>query len=74
MNCCNDFGDCNQGRDCPVRVAKYKPVMLAAEPLPPSVWRKNLMNLGVAFACASALVLTITVIASAVLWLLLIFA
>jgi hypothetical protein len=22
MNCCDDHGDCNQGRDCPVRVAK----------------------------------------------------
>ena len=34
MNCC-DY-DCEQGRDCPARVAKCKPVMLAAEPLPPS--------------------------------------
>ena len=46
MNCCNDFGDCNQGRDCPVRVAKYKPVMLAADPLPPSIWRDQLKRLG----------------------------
>jgi hypothetical protein len=46
MNCCDDFGDCNQGRNCPVRVAKYKPVMLAAEPLPPSVWRQQLRRLG----------------------------
>jgi hypothetical protein len=45
MNCCDDFGDCNQGWDCPVRVAKYKPVMLAAEPLPPSVWREQLRYL-----------------------------
>lgn len=34
MNCC-DY-DCEQGRDCPARVAKCKPVMLAAESLPPS--------------------------------------
>lgn len=40
MNCC-DY-DCNQGRDCPARVAKCKPVMLAAEPLPPSTWRIGL--------------------------------
>ena len=46
MNCCNDFGDCDQGRDCPVRVAKYKPVMLAADPLPPSIWRDQFKRLG----------------------------
>ena len=40
MNCC-DY-DCNQGRDCPARVAKCKPVMLAAEPLPPPKWRLGL--------------------------------
>ena len=40
MTCC-DYG-CNQGRDCPARVAKAKPVMQAAEPLPPSKWRDRL--------------------------------
>lgn len=24
MNCCDEYGNCNQGRDCPVRVAKIK--------------------------------------------------
>jgi hypothetical protein len=43
MNCCNY--DCNQGRDCPVRVAKAKPVMRAADPLPPSIWRCQLRKL-----------------------------
>ena len=38
--CCNH--GCNQGRDCPARVAKAKPVMKAAEPLPPSTWRDKL--------------------------------
>lgn len=23
MNCCNDYGECNQGRDCPVRKEIY---------------------------------------------------
>ena len=45
MNCCDDFGDCTQGRNCPVRVAKYKPVMMAADPLPPSIWRDQLKRL-----------------------------
>jgi hypothetical protein len=44
MNCCNH--DCNQGRDCPARVAKAKPVMRAADPLPPSIWRYQLRRLG----------------------------
>jgi hypothetical protein len=22
MNCCDEYGNCNQGRDCPVRVAR----------------------------------------------------
>ncbi len=34
MNCC-DY-DCVQGRNCPARVAKCKPVMRAADALPPS--------------------------------------
>ena len=25
MNCCDDYGNCNQGRDCPVRKAQQKP-------------------------------------------------
>ena len=46
-NCCDDYGNCNQGRDCPVRkeriervakVAKARPVMMAAKPLGPSFW------------------------------------
>ena len=24
MNCCDDYGNCNQGPNCPVRVAKVK--------------------------------------------------
>lgn len=43
MNCC-DY-DCVQGRHCPARVAKYRPVMLAAEPLPAGKWRDHLKNI-----------------------------
>jgi len=41
---CKNYG-CNQGRDCPVRVAAYRPVMRAADPLPPSIWRYQLRRL-----------------------------
>ena len=43
MNCC-DYG-CNQGRDCPARVAKVGQKSQAAEPLPESVWRYQLKRL-----------------------------
>ena len=43
MSCCN--GNCEQGRQCPARVAKYRPVMLAAEPLPAGKWRDHLKNI-----------------------------
>lgn len=45
MNCCDEYGECRQGRDCPVRVAKVRqrfprvPQPLRVEPsasLPPS--------------------------------------
>ena len=26
MNCCNDFGNCDQGRDCPIRKQRIKEV------------------------------------------------
>jgi hypothetical protein len=26
MNCCNDFGNCTQGRDCPIRKQRAKEV------------------------------------------------
>ena len=43
MNCC-DY-DCNQGRNCPARVARVGQKMPAAEPLPESVWRYWLKRL-----------------------------
>jgi hypothetical protein len=45
MNCCDDFGNCNQGRDCPIRVAKVGRRMPAADILPPSIWRYQLRRL-----------------------------
>ena len=54
MNCCDDYGNCNQGRECPIRkeriecvakVAKARPVMMAAKHLGPSVWRQQLKYL-----------------------------
>lgn len=45
MNCCDEYGECTQGRDCPLRVAKYRPSMKAADPLPPSIWRHQLKKL-----------------------------
>ena len=54
MNCC-DY-DCNQGRDCPVRVAKVGQRHQDAEPLPPITWRRHLRDL------AAAMLLTILAI------------
>ena len=41
--CCN--GNCNQGRDCPIRVAKIGQRTKTADPLPPSIWRDQLRRL-----------------------------
>jgi len=45
MNCCDEYGNCNQGRDCPIRVARIGQRMKAADPLPPSTWRQQLRYL-----------------------------
>ena len=42
--CCND--NCNQGRDCPVQVARIGQRMKSADPLPPSIWREQIKRLG----------------------------
>lgn len=38
MNCCDDFGNCNQGRNCPVRCAQAQ----APKPIPFHYWRISL--------------------------------
>lgn len=45
-NCCDDYGNCNQGRDCPIRVARIGQKMKSADPLPPSTWRQQIRRLG----------------------------
>lgn len=45
MNCCDEYGDCRQGRDCPARVARIGRKDYAHEALPPSAWRVYLRHL-----------------------------
>lgn len=53
MNCCNEYGDCHQGCECPARVANVGQRMPGPEPLPPITWRDYLRDL------ARAMLLTI---------------
>ena len=39
MNCCDEYGECNQGRNCPIRVAKIGRKDHAKAALPSSPWR-----------------------------------
>lgn len=43
MNCCNQ--NCNQGRECPARVARIGRKDHTREPLPPTVWRRHVRAL-----------------------------
>lgn len=43
MNCCNH--NCNQGRDCPARVAKIGRKYHAKEPCPPSSTPRRLKRM-----------------------------
>ena len=45
MNCCDEYGDCRQGRDCPARVAKVGNRMHAKNPLRGPSWRMYLKHL-----------------------------
>ena len=66
MNCC-DY-DCVQGRECPARVAKCRPVMLAAEPLPASPVVGYLKRM------ASAMLVVMAVVLVTCMWIVLIAA
>ena len=46
MNCCDEYGDCRQGRDCPVRVAKVaQRYPKYPQPCPTSIWHRHLKAL-----------------------------
>ena len=66
MNCCDQ--DCVQGRECPARVAKCRPVMLAAEPLPASPVVGYLKRM------ASAMLVVLAVVLVTCMWIVLIAA
>jgi hypothetical protein len=42
VNCCDEYGECNQGRDCPVRVAKIGKKLHGPELLRGAGWRHHL--------------------------------
>ena len=61
MNCC-DY-NCNQGRECPARVAKVRQRYPAADPLPTSNLPKQMRYLAKWFlVCLAALLLAILVL------------
>lgn len=62
MNCCDEYGNCCQGHDCPVRTAKVgRRYPSLAEPLPPITWRHTLKDL----AAAMLIVILVMLLAAA---------
>jgi hypothetical protein len=61
MNCCDDFGKCTQGSNCPARkpvaVAKIGQRWPGPEPLPATSWRAYLSYLAVAMLLTFAVML-----------------
>ena len=65
MQCCDEFGDCRQGRDCPVRRQRAYPETLPpdlpvwpeARPVP--AWKQRLLNLGAVAGYAGVILLSI---------------
>lgn len=58
MNCCDEYGNCNQGRNCPVREACYK----QDHPQKPSVDRVEKAITAMLYAGA-VVVTTVTAVA-----------
>jgi hypothetical protein len=52
VNCCDEYGECNQGPNCPVRVAKIGKRLHGPELLPQSVWRYMLKRVAWWFVLA----------------------
>lgn len=64
--CCNH--GCNQGRDCPARVAKVGKRMQAAKPLNGSPWRRQLKDLARGFLLMLAVMLVSAITVGAMRW------
>ena len=64
MNCCDEYGDCRQGRDCPVRIERVRE---AKERLDrdASPWRRQLRMLVKWMLAAFALLIYMAVLSAA---------
>jgi len=69
MNCCNDYGDCRQGRDCPARmqgakVAKIKRRTPDKQALPATAWRAYMRHLAKWMLIVWAMLIAVPLIVS----------
>ena len=66
MNCCDENGDCRQGRDCPVRRQRAYPATLPPnlpvwpEPEPLPDWKRRVLNIAAALGYAGLLVVLVS--------------
>lgn len=66
-SCCDTYcanHGCNQGRDCPARVAPIGRKHPADAPLPPSIWREQLKQLGKWLLIAYAMIFYVAIAAA----------
>ena len=65
MNCCDEYGNCRQGRDCPVRIER---VRQAKERLDRDAnpWRRQLRHLAKWMLAAYLLLIYMAMLAAAV--------